>query len=292
MVSLGNSNIRRGDSAQVVNELSVKQLNKLLHGENAFVDPPGVNYLPPPPKWKGPYYCEHDDAPPSIAHVVRLERQAQLLREKAAKEVQRKEKDAKRGESMKMREERKIALAKVREEIAGKASLPPAAEAQLSVAPTVFPVSPTPMLPPLSAPAPAAPTLSHLPQSSSVSVTASEATTQAASSYEAKVAARVPPKSRPEFVVTLSALVGKKSSQMTFGKGDIIQVVRADNPAWHAGVLRRSETISPLPPNALYYPANYVKKVDGSVGWICTTCYTCNKASNDSACATCMTGRE
>ena len=51
---------------------------------------------------------------------------------------------------------------------------------------------------------------------------------------------------------------GKKDNQMSFSKGDEIEVTEAEGSKWHTGILRVSTTY-PLTGQALKYPANFVK---------------------------------
>ena len=56
---------------------------------------------------------------------------------------------------------------------------------------------------------------------------------------------------------TRVAFAAKKPGQMSFGKGDVIDVVRAQGK-WHVGVLRKSTT-QPITGQKLVYPSNFVK---------------------------------
>ena len=64
------------------------------------------------------------------------------------------------------------------------------------------------------------------------------------------------PKEAVKSVKTTSVFVAKKRTQMSFGKGDVIEVI-SEEGKWHLGILRQSNTCE-LTGEKLFYPSNYV----------------------------------
>lgn len=64
------------------------------------------------------------------------------------------------------------------------------------------------------------------------------------------------PKAAVKLVEAKSAFAARKPSQMSFAKGDLIEVVKEEGK-WHVGILRKSTTCE-ITGKKLYYPSNYV----------------------------------
>jgi hypothetical protein len=70
--------------------------------------------------------------------------------------------------------------------------------------------------------------------------------------------------SEKKMVIALKSFVAKKPTQLSFGVGDVIRVIKAEGP-WHAGILESSAT-QPITSRVLYYPPGFVKPYEGATG--------------------------
>ena len=70
--------------------------------------------------------------------------------------------------------------------------------------------------------------------------------------------------SKKKMVIALKSFVAKKPTQLSFGVGDVIKVIKAEGP-WHAGILVSSAT-QPITSRVLYYPPGFVKPYEGATG--------------------------
>ena len=68
-----------------------------------------------------------------------------------------------------------------------------------------------------------------------------------------------PKESEPTYVKAKSAFIARKPHQLSFAKGDIIQLVDTGNGKWHKGKLVRSSQYPLTTEKALFYPSNFVQ---------------------------------
>ena len=63
------------------------------------------------------------------------------------------------------------------------------------------------------------------------------------------------------YVRTRTGFEARKPSQLSFAKGDIIQVIDSKSGKWHHGMLVKSKQYPVTSSKALFYPSNFVQPV-------------------------------